>query len=194
VQVNPWITFSLDVAILAALWFGRPDLQALRQNPRSGFAAALLPLAIGILGTALILASLAGIAHFGFGSTQAALAYLRGQRLSVYPALLDMGEGAPGETREANIQLQNWTGNPVRLYGGTSDCSCVATEDLPLTIPPGEGRSIRVKMRLPVANGAFNRTAFLMTDDEQTPTILFRLTGQIKKSDEQTQRAQGSGD
>jgi hypothetical protein len=176
--------------MLVALALGRPDLQPLRENPRSVLAGSLGPLAGGVLGTAAILGVLAGIAHASFGSTQGALAYLRGERISVSPRLLDMGEGQPGEAREASVQLHNWTDKPVHLYGGTSDCSCVATEDLPITLAPGEGRAIRVKMRLPAANGAFNRTAFLMTDDDQARTLMFRLTGTIKKSDEQT--AQGS--
>jgi hypothetical protein len=193
VAVNPWLTFSLDVAMMTALALGRPDLQPLRESPRAILTAALLPVAGGFLGTAAILGLLAGIAHASFGSTQGALAYLRGERISVSPRLLDMGEGQPGEVREASVQLHNWTDKPVHLYGGTSDCSCVATDDLPITIAPGEGRAIRVKMRLPAANGAFNRTAFLMTDDDETRTLMFRLTGHIHKSDEQAITAQGSG-
>jgi hypothetical protein len=193
VAVNPWLTFSLDVAVMIALALCRPDLQPLRENPRSALTAALGPLAAGVLGTAAILGVLAGIAQASFGSTQGALAYLRGERISVSPRLLDMGEGQPGDVREASVQLHNWTDKPVHLYGGTSDCSCVATEDLPITIAPGEGRAIRVKMRLPAANGAFSRTAFLMTDDDQARTLMFRLTGHIQKSDEQVKAAQGNG-
>lgn len=193
ITINPWQAFAVDIAIVAALLRFRPDLRPLRENPRASLTGALLPLAGGGLGTALILSLLAGLAHVNFGSTQGALAYLRGERLSVSPRLLDMGQGQPGETREATVELWNWTDKPVRLIGGTSDCSCVATNNLPLTIPPGEGRTINVKMRLPNANGMFNRTAFLMTDDDQARTLMFRLTGQIIKADEETITAQGNG-
>lgn len=193
VEVNPWITFSLDIAVVIALLIARPDLRPLGDNSRATLAGALLPLGGGVLGTAAILGLLAGLAHVGFGSTQGALAYLRGERLSVSPQMVDMGLGQPGETRAASVQLTNWTDKPIRLIGGTSDCSCVATEDLPLTIPPGEGRTIHVKMRLPAANGLFNRTAMLMTDDDQARTVLLRLTGQIIKSGDEPKTAQGSG-
>ncbi|HZZ81867.1 MAG TPA: hypothetical protein VFE62_25425 [Gemmataceae bacterium] len=62
------------------------------------------------------------------GSTQAALAYLRAEEVSISPHRVDMGEGQPGEMREAVLELRNWGDNPVRIYGGTSDCSCVATQ------------------------------------------------------------------
>ena len=191
VEVNPWLTFSLDVAVLLALMIARPDLQPLRENPRASLASALLPLGGGIVGTLVILAAFAATAHLAFGSTQAALAFLRGETLSVMPRLLDMGEGLAGETREGSVEVRNWSDKPVRLYGGTSDCSCVATEDLPLTIPPHEARTVHVKMRLPSADGLFNRTAFLMTDDDHARTLMFRLTGQIRKSGDEATTAQG---
>jgi hypothetical protein len=193
VEVNPWLTFGLDVCVLAALIVGRPDLQLLRASPRSALGTALLPLGGGVIGTTAVLALLVGAAHLSFGSSQAALAYLRGERLSVSPRLLEMGEGHAGETLDAAVELRNWADKPIRVYGGTSDCSCVATDDLPLSIPPGEARSVRVRIRLPRADGLFNRTAYLITDDEQTRTLIFRLTGQISKSMDEAKTAQGNG-
>ena len=68
---------------------------------------------------------------------------MRTERLSVHPPLIDMGHGAPGETREATVELTNRTDQPIRLIGGTADCSCTVIGDLPVTIPPGEARSCK---------------------------------------------------
>ena len=46
-----------------------------------------------------------------------------GEHLSVRPGLLDVGEGAAGEVHESAVELVNWTGHPIRVIGGTSDCN-----------------------------------------------------------------------
>jgi hypothetical protein len=91
-----------------------------------------------------------------------------------------MGEGVPGETREALLQLTNRTDKDIRVIGGTFDCSCTVLGDLPVTIPPGESRSITVAMHLPSVRGTFNRKAALRLEDMGFTTVTFRLTGRIK--------------
>jgi hypothetical protein len=122
-------------------------------------------------------AVLAGAAAYQFGSFDAALAHFRGNRVTVTPALVDLGAGAAGDTREATVMVTNFTDGPVRVIGGTSDCSCVVTEDLPLTIPAGETRSLLVRVRLTGQPGIFTRTANLLTTDVQAGVVRFRLTG-----------------
>ncbi len=188
-RVSPWAAFGFDVLMVNTLLLAQPDLQPVWENPRDSLLTATAPLAGGLLAVAALLALLA---HLTFGSTPAALAYLRGERISVHPRLLDMGQGEPGETREGTLELQNWTDQPVRLIGGTADCSCAVTGDLPVNIPPGEARSITVTMRLPSARGMFTRKAFLFTDDDEARTLVFRLTGRINPGVEKIKTA-GTG-
>lgn len=75
--------------------------------------------------------------------------------------------------------MTNQTNHPIRLIGGTTDCSCSVLGDLPVTIPPGEARSITITMRLPNAPGSFNRKAQLTVDDQGFKKVGFRLTGRI---------------
>jgi Protein of unknown function (DUF1573) len=178
VSVNPWLMFVFDIAAIAMLLISRPDLKSLWTE-----RAPIVRSVAGIFGAyVLLMGILAGVAHLGFGSIDAALASIRNERLSVFPALIDMGEGVPGETREAKVELTNRTDQPIRLIGGSADCSCTVLADLPVTIPPGESRSITVAVRLPNAPGTFNRKAGLQLDDQGFRKIDFRLTGRISKA------------
>ncbi|MBI2807076.1 MAG: DUF1573 domain-containing protein [Planctomycetes bacterium] len=180
VSVNPWIMFTIDVAAFFALLLARPDL-----TPLWVHRVRILSVCSGVLGAyLLLLGSVAGIAHVRYGSIDAALASLRNERLSLQPALVDMGEGIAGEERDASVELTNWTEHPIRLIGGTADCSCTVLGDLPITIPPGESRSITVTMRLPKTPGLFNRKAQLTIDDEGFKRIGFRLIGRISRAAE----------
>ena len=76
----------------------------------------------------------------GFGSVPAAIAYFRGDRVSVRPRLVEIGDGAPGEIRLGTVEVTNWTDETVRIFGGTSDCSCTVLGDLPVTIPAKQTR------------------------------------------------------
>ncbi len=177
--VSPWAAFGLDVLILGLLILGRPDPTPLRDNPRRSLTSAILPAVWGLIGVAGIAGLLIGLAHLGFGSVPAAVAYFRGERVSVEPRLVDVGEGTAGESREVAVIVSNWTDQPIRLIGGTADCSCTVLDDLPVTIPPKESRSISVQVHLSGAAGIFTRKAAFLIDDAGVQRLSFGLTGRV---------------
>jgi hypothetical protein len=188
VSVNPWITFGLDLVVLAALVVGRPPLKT---EGRIAISKAIVPMAWLFGGVLAFLALLVGVTYLFFGSTDAALAYFRGERLSIRPRLVDVGEGSAGEYRTETLDLVNRTDQPIRVVGGTSDCSCIVTNDLPITIAPGRTHTISVTIHLPQTEGIFTRKAVLITDHDRTRTIRFLLTGRICNPDDSS-LAQGN--
>jgi len=189
--LNPWYAFALDVSVVAALFVGRPDLSALRDRSRA-LKEVASPTAKAVAGVGVFLAFFLGWAYFGFGSTGAALAYVRGERVSVLPKLVDLGTGVAGDLQETTVEVGNWTGHPIRIIGGTSDCACQVTNDLPLAIPPSETRPVTIRMRLPGAPGAFTRRTFFFLDDEGFRVIRFSLTGRIVPGPEEDSQSGGS--
>ena len=119
-SISPWHTFGLDLAVLLALILGRPDLEAVRWQPLL-LLASLAPAVYAVGGAIVVLASLAGLANCFYGSPDSALAHLRGERISLYPRVIDVGTGAPGEERESAIEVVNRTDHPIRLLGETKD-------------------------------------------------------------------------
>ena len=184
IQASPWVAFSVDVVALVLLGIARPDFKALSAQNRGAWRRAILA-DVGLVAVGLAFcAGLIGLASAAYGSPDAALARLRGESVSVLPGIADVGHGDPGETLETMIEVVNRTDKPVRITGGTSDCSCIATQDLPLTLAPGEARQLAVKVRLPGTAGFFNRKAWLWTDCKEAPTVLFGLSGKIDASAE----------
>jgi Methylamine utilisation protein MauE len=175
IKASPWDAFAVDVVALIALVVARPDLGSLREKSQRTLAH------VGgvAVGAAALFGLLAGTGALIFGSADAALAHLRGERVSVRPAFVDIGSGVPGQTFEATVELVNRTDRPVRIIGGTSDCSCVTTDELPLTLGPGEARGVTVRVKLSSDLGIFNRKAFFWTDHDQARAVLFDLTGRI---------------
>src|SRR5262249_3794787 len=103
-----------------------------------------------------------------FGSLDAAVATLRGEPLGISPATLDFGSGKPGEMLSGFVTINNYSSEPVRLIGGTSDCSCITTQDMPLSIPPGESATLRVLLKVPAGTpGQMTRRIELFTDCPQ---------------------------
>ena len=151
-----------------------------------------LPAACIFGGVLAFLGLLVGFSYALFGSTDAALAYFRGERLSIRPRLVDVGEGMPGENRTETVDLVNRTDQPIRIVGGTSDCSCIVTKDLPLFVPAGGTRTISVTIHLPRTAGMFTRRALLLTDDDRARKIGFRLTGRIAPIGDNSNLAQGN--
>jgi hypothetical protein len=179
VSVSPWYAFGADLCILGALVFGRPDLKPVWDNPRPHFAAPILPALYGLAATALSLGALLGVVHLTFGSVPAATAHFRGERVSISPRLADLGSALPGQSHSVIIDVWNWTGDPIRLIGGTADCSCTVLQDLPVEIPAGAARSVIVNVMMSGKPGIFTRRAGFVIDDHGMKRVDFRLTGRI---------------
>jgi Protein of unknown function (DUF1573) len=177
-SVKPWYTFGLDLFVLAVLGFARPRQQTLMSGHEPpalpSFARNAIPV---VITTAVLLVALTTTATVRYGSPAAALAQLRGERLSVSPSVVDFGDAPGGETREAAIDLTNRTEHPLRVVGGTSDCACTVLQDLPVTVAPGETRSVTVRVRIPAASGQFTHPVHLLAGDEQLWTVGFHATG-----------------
>ncbi len=122
------------------------------------------------------------MAHLSFGSVPAAIAYLRGERISISPRLADLGAAPAGGMREVTVHISNWADVPVRLIGGTADCSCTVLHDLPLEIGPGEARPVTVSVRMAGEPGVFTRSAGFVIDDQGIKRIDFRLTGRVHQA------------
>ncbi len=180
VEASPWHAFAVDVLVLLALAWARPDWRALREHPRLALRRACRTALAFFAGAVVLLSLLAGLGVWMFGSIDAALAHIRGERVSVRPNIVDLGRGAPGQSVETTVELVNRTDRPVRIIGGTSDCSCVTTKDLPVSLGPGESRPVSIRVGLPTTLGLFNRQALFWTDDDQARTIVFPLTGRIE--------------
>lgn len=169
-KVNPWWTFGVDltaVSLLALHWPSREDGDFLRCLRAAGVWVGAVALTCGFV---------VGASSLLFGSLEAALAKLRGDTLAITPAYVDFGTGKPGETLEATATVSNWTDQPVRILGGTSDCTCAAIDDFPLTIPPGEKASFRVRLRIiNISSGHLIRTLTVRTDHPSRPEIRFQI-------------------
>ena len=156
IEASPWAAFAVDVSALVLLIVGRP--------PWTGWTSCQAGLKWAG-GFAAILVVIVGIGISVFGSTEAAIARLRGESLGVTPGVLDFGAGKPGDKLTRVVTVHNYTNRPVKLIGGTSDCSCLAAKDMPITVKPGGQQEIRISFVMPHANpGRMSRWVELYTD------------------------------
>lgn len=175
IQVGPWYVLAFDLGVLLLLVLIRPDLTAVRkvlglQRPWLVRAGVITAVAVG---SWLLLFGV--LALLGFGSLSAAVAYLKGEYFSLSPSPLSIPRGFPGDIRETTVEVTNRTGKPVRLIGGTSDCSCITTRDMPLTLGAGESKALKIVVRLPHLTGRSTRTVSLWTDTEDIPSVPVRV-------------------
>lgn len=177
--VNPWLTFGLDVGAVVALSLCRPK----RWSGRFGtgdFSPVLKVLSVA----GLLLALVGGGMLLVFGGPAEALAWFRGEAVTVSPAVADVGKGSRNEGRSFQLRLTNRTDRPIRVVGGTNGCACVATKDLPLALGPKETASIEVTVRFGGSPGYFRNPFLLYTDDEGQPHLVGQYSGVVVAADE----------
>ena len=110
------------------------------------------------------------------------MASISTEDVTLSPAVVDCGAGSPDEMISGKVAVTNRTDRPVRLIGGTSDCSCSTTDSLPLTIPPWQTVEIVVRVRVPQeGNGgeSFVRTAEILVADDGLRPLELGLTGRV---------------
>jgi hypothetical protein len=176
IEATPWHALAVDVGALAALVWGRPQMW-----PLPGRAEAA-PLAAVVGGVAILSGIAAGTGMAVFGSVDAAVAYFRRETVSVRPRVLDLGAVEAGSVAEASVEVINRSDRAVKIVGGTSDCSCVATGALPVVVEARSTLAIPVRVRLPRTEGQFNRKAILWTADETVGVIVFPIVGAVHEA------------
>ncbi|HET6574025.1 MAG TPA: DUF1573 domain-containing protein [Fimbriiglobus sp.] len=174
VSVSPWWVFGLDVGILVASCLTRPPARRATDWAAADFAAPA-----GIALALIVIAYSAGV--WAYGSLGVAVARIRGEVVVADPDVVDYGEATRGETRIRRVTVWNFSDTPIRVIGGTADCSCTALSDLPVTVPAGESRPVTVELRYVGTPGVFAHTAELMVDEGSMTSILhLTLRGRVE--------------
>jgi hypothetical protein len=173
-SVPPFVMLAVDTFVLIGLAICRPRLGGER-----GLRSPLIS-AVQVLAVAAALVLLAGATYLtAVENPRDALVWLRGERLTMSPISTQLESGPPGEIRQFEIEIGNHTDAPVRILGGTFNCACTVTDDLPLEIPAREMRRIQVKVRLAGTAGTFKRPFELYTNVPAQPRLLGWVTGSV---------------
>jgi hypothetical protein len=126
----------------------------------------------------ILLATAFGIAWAG--SPRTLLAYLQGDTL-IADSYVDLGTGSPEEQRTGFATITNLSSAPIRLIGGSSDCSCTITESLPRTVEPWGNIQVPIRLAIPPeTSGQFTRNVVLWTDSGQHPELRLRVGVLVK--------------
>ncbi len=174
IKASPWVAFSVDVAVLLVLGLAKPRWLGwnVERAALLNFGAAAVVLLLSLT-----------VAQSAFGGVDTVLAKLRGLPFQASPSVLDFGTGEAGTTIDRQLTIKNYKRTPLRLIGGTSDCSCLATQSMPITIEPHSQAEVTVRLRIPAGTpGELARLVELYTDDPTQPKISLRAVGRVTAS------------
>lgn len=169
VEVSPWASLTLDAIAVVALASFRP---AVETASRPAWQVAAVLLAIG----GVLLAATSETAG-------RELARLRGEALMVTGGDADAGSAPKGESRDVPVTVENLTARDLHLIGGTASCSCVATNDLPLTVPAYGTATAEVRIRYTGEAGQFRHTFLRYTDAPGRPSLAGSIAGRVEAAE-----------
>jgi hypothetical protein len=171
IHLNPWGSFGIDLLCVTALFLCRPLPHTSSLAEQSGWyrEAALVA-----TGAGAILAVVVGFVLLFAGNPANFLARLRGEQISVEPAVSSIGTGNPGETRLFTVRLVNHADKPIWIIGGTASCACVATDDLPVLIDPKNSKEVSVRVRFTGTPGMFWHQFAFDTEEQRVAVASFQ--------------------
>ena len=145
-----------------------------RQRWLRGLGATLGLSAVALLAVLLWLRLSCGTLHAG-------LAFLSGDRLLVDAASRSTGEVRIGEQATLEFHLSNRSSSTITIFGAKSSCTCTATGDLPMTLPPSSARTLRVtyQPRPGTKPGIYPESLRLYTDYPKQATLPLVLVGRV---------------
>jgi hypothetical protein len=142
-----------------------PDSPPAQKRAMSWLATTILFVNVGF---ALVL--VVGIQWFG--SAASALAYLRGDSLVPDAYSKSFGTAAKDERPSVEFLLRNRTEQPIKVLGVTRSCTCLATSDLPIVIPPHGEAILQVSSQAKSRLGPYSERLRVFTDAGQSSFVL----------------------
>lgn len=157
-----------------------PDAEADPTNPGTGFANEYRTVMFrSVIIACAICLLVACVALARYGSIKAAAAAARGESVIVDENPKSVGVLDSGQIVHVTFRLANITDEPVRILGSRSDCTCVTTEDLPLTIGPKERVAVRFAV-LGRDDTVLKSNATLLTNIPTQTRIGLQIRGRVR--------------
>ena len=115
-----------------------------------------------------------------FGSPAAVVEYLAGRSVVSPGKEQFAGSVTVGQRVSRTFSLKNVSNRPVRVVGAKTSCRCIGTQDLPLELPPGQSRSLRIDLVASEAAGVQREFAQLVLDDS-SPALVLGVTALVHR-------------
>jgi hypothetical protein len=106
------------------------------------------------------------------------VAYFRGEPL-VLAATKSIGVLEGGRHYTVHVPLTNASRRPIKIIGAQASCICTTLTGLPLSLAPGESRSLDIDISTIERMGRIETRIDLFTDHPASQRVSFRIVGMV---------------
>ncbi len=166
-QVHPGWTAALNLVALGLLVLFRP---AVKWIENWGTLAAVGALASVAVASAVI-------ANGSLGDKL--LAKWQGRTVALRSSVLDAGEEPVGTVKRLTVTVTNASSKDVRIIGGSANCSCTTTQNLPVTVSADGTAEVEIELKFRGTPGQFDHKFEFFTDDKTQPKLHGVIVGRV---------------
>ncbi|MBI2807738.1 MAG: hypothetical protein HYX68_22380 [Planctomycetes bacterium] len=177
--VHPWIAFSVDLGVLAALGIANPGWAMFDRDVTSLRVGASRDKLLSASAMVFCAAVLIGLMCYNFGSLDAAWAELKKEPAGVEPFLSDVGDCRNGQKKAFKIRVVNYRNHVIRVVGQPGACGCAIETDLPIEIPANGSVELDISFATIGRDGRFTRDNDFFLDIGHLTKLRFRVTGRL---------------
>jgi hypothetical protein len=120
------------------------------------------------------------LAYLAFGSTEAAMSYLSGDRILAESRLGSFGEVDSGAVPTVDFRLKNRDRSPVEILGVNVSCTCLVVTPRYLRLAEGATGELSVRVRTGKRYGDLAETVRCYTTSSSSPWVDLRVTGRVR--------------
>lgn len=163
-QVNPGITFAIDVASVIMLLAWQPQ------------PAGVLPQFKKFSGVSIV----AGIIPFGILLSLPIWQRADLEDAVIVPARVDLGHLAHDIQIKASVQLYNPTDGPIEIVGAESYCSCATPIGLRFSLQPRKHTVLNVNIK-PTVSGCFQQRIYYFLNHARQQRVAVDFFGFVEE-------------
>ncbi|WP_159452286.1 DUF1573 domain-containing protein [Singulisphaera sp. GP187] len=114
-----------------------------------------------------------------FGSVEKSLKYLSGNRVFLDSASKSVGHLGQAETKVVTFKISNSSGKRMEIVGAKLSCTCLVTDELPLTIGPKSSKNFNIRIDPKGKAGSLKETVILFTSLDSDRTVPLEVVGDV---------------
>ena len=112
------------------------------------------------------------------------ISFVQGKSLAVAKTEVTFGTTSKGADPVIEIPIANLTSGPIEVVGARVTCSCLDVENVPFALPPGESRSLRIRVVTSRKKGKVGEKVTVYTNSKTQPQIRLNVTGFVQSEEQ----------
>ncbi len=128
----------------------------------------------------VVIAIAMGYCYWRFKNIENITSYIQGKSLAVARPQASFGTANKETNPCVEVPIANLTLAPLEVVGARVSCTCLEVQNVPFGLPPGETRSLKIKVLTGRKIGKVEEKVAIYTNSPSQPQLFIKVIGFVR--------------